>query len=181
MIEATFTTAQTAKAGQMTTGALQQRIARGLLIGVAPDDESGEPGFTRPGKAGTKRRYSLNTVLEVALAESLKAHMGLPEAYAAAQQFTLRGSQDRFSGFPYPPGAVTLICSTGSETRVIRWKPGEDLFAEARHRLGKPETFVLLDASAVFRRVCESLGLDPVETVSAAYGLLPAHLTTDAD
>ena len=164
----TFTTGQVTKAAGITNATLQTWIARGLVVGHGKGSEV-PPAIDMPGRSGVRRSFGFYSVMEIAAAAAL-TDLGLSpsQAFKAAQSFAHTGDSDRMVAFPFPEGR-TLICVAGNRSAELMWRPGEDLIAIARHHLGRPLGFTVLDASELFDRVTSSLGYHPQQLLDDEY------------
>lgn len=122
-----------------------------------------------PGKPGVRRSFSFYSVMEIAVAAAL-TELGLApsQAFRAAQGFAHTGDENRMIAFPFPEGR-TLLCVAGDRSTELMWSPGQDLMSIARHHLGRPLGFVVLDASELFDRVTGSLGYHPQRLLDDEY------------
>lgn len=161
ILQAKFTTGQVTKAAGITNASLQTWIRRGLIVGSG--------GVEMPGQPGIRRTFSFYSVMEIATASAL-IELGLSagQAFRAAQLFSHSGDKSRMIAFPFPEGR-TFICVAGDRSAELMWKPGQDLIVMARHNLGRPMGFVVLDASELFDRVTASLGYHPQALLDEEY------------
>jgi len=160
--QATFSTGDVCRVAGVTNPALQTWIRRGLIVGEAG-------GVDMPGKPGVRRSFGFYTVMEIAVAAAL-TDLGLSaaQAFKAAQRFAHTGDESRMAAFPFPDGR-TFLCVAGDRSAELMWKPGEDLVVMARHHLGRPLGFTVLDVSALFDNVTAGLGYHPQKLLDDEY------------
>ena len=160
LFEIEFATGDLLRAANVTNPSLQTWIRRELIVGHKVD---------MPGGPGTKRQFSFFNIMEVATAKAL-IDVGLQtsNAFQAAGRFAHMGS-GRLPSLPAPGDGKTLLCVAGSRSVTIQQTPTGDAFGTARHLLGKPPGFVVLDISELFDRVCGALGFHPEAVLAQAY------------
>lgn len=136
------------------------------------------PSAAAEGGGGARRSWAFGfyTVMEMGVAKTLLDYgpSALGPAFLAAQAFAHMGEEfdglRRVPSLPFRESGVgTLLVATNGCGVVVPWQPGKDVYAVARHYLGRPEGFVILDCDAVFARVVTGLGLDRNDVMRAAY------------
>lgn len=168
LLNMTFTTSQVSEITGVSADAVQNWIKRGLIVGHRP---TGEATFEGGGSQGRHRQFSYFAVMQFAMAGALvKATVGAADAAKGAVEFAhiggggkVFGLPDRLPGLPFHHNrGETVFGFTPSRSFEELWeadKPdgnGRDTFGHLRRILGP--TFVVVDASEVFRSVCAGIG-----------------------
>lgn len=164
LVEATYSSGQVAKAIGVNEHTLQTWFKRGLVTG-------GENAYLeKPSLMGTRRRFTFENVVEVAVANApVCLRVPAPVAFRAARQFAHVGDEHRLPGLPFPDGP-TFLFSSGPRASVIRWCDDTyQMLAAIKRRLGTSEGFIALDVGPVFDRAVAGLGLHPQDVIDAAY------------
>lgn len=137
------------------------------------------------GSQGKHRRFSFNSVMEIAVAQKLiEMNMSTKEAFKAAADFAHASSggkvfdlPERDPGIPFHHNhGDTIFGVAGARTFEELYKPGEnyDTFGKLRRHLGS-EHFIALNASEIFNTICARLGSHPYEVLDTVY---PESATT---
>ena len=181
--ERQFSAADVQKAAQVAPATLQNWLKRGVVVGQRAEDIGGG------GVQGSHRRFSFYAVMQISIAQAL-LNVGMSDlkaAFKAAMHFAHSGyaptgyagrdrSEDEYRevGMPFHfASGRTLLATNGGHTTVLLEAAGQDILAVIRRRILLPngsDGFVLLDAGAVFDRVCGSLGEHPNVVMDQSYG-----------
>ena len=166
-----FTTGQVIAATGVTNHTLQSWMKRNMLTGNPVEPIGGG------GASGSHRKFSIFTVVEIAVAKAL-IDIGLSTANAlhAAKSFAHTGdgplgpNPERCPSLPFDdrgePG-LTLLCVAGESSMEVLYHPKRDVLANVRYRLGP--AFVVLEINDLFDRVCDTLGYHPNDVMADAY------------
>lgn len=178
-----FTAGEVVESAGITMSTLQNWIKREVIVGHGDDDIEGG------GSQGRHRRFSFHALMQISIGAALIRASGggdLRQAFNAAMIFAHSGEgpsgwvnakdeiesgdPNRDPGMPYHwSHGRTLMGCAGDNTTIVLLRPKQDSFFEIRQNLRRAEGFVVLDASAVFERVCAHIGLDYREVLDAAY------------
>jgi hypothetical protein len=178
----TYSAHDVAAAANVPPATLQNWIKRSVIVGHRESDIEGG------GVQGKTRRFSFYAVMQISIAaELIKASggMDLKEAFAAAMQFAHSGdggagsvgdgalSNDdstRAPGHPYHfPYGKTLLATVNGNTAIVLDDAAGNTFGKISNKLRRPNGFTVIDAGAVFDRVCEALGYHPNVVMDKAY------------
>lgn len=160
-----FTLGQVADAIQTNPETIKTWMKKGLIF-RAP---------TEGGGPGTRRLHSFFGVMEMAVAAAL-IEAGVKDnevAFYAARSFAMAGDgpigdcPGRIPGCPFHEGLTYVAIGNGQSTEVL-YRPGKDMMASARHRLGGAEVIIFVEINSIFRRVVTALRHDPVEVMKIA-------------
>lgn len=187
-METGFAAADVTRATGVDPGVLQNWLKRPVIVGGADRIEGG-------GSPGKHRRFTLQVVMQIALAKELidvSSGMELKTAFGSAMQFAHFGetevgwvygdkdeSPKRSPGLPFHYAhGDTLLLVRGQSAEVVLIRKGEDERLACLEVMG--DSYVRIDAGAVFRRVCGHLGLDPFKLQDAAYPDEVARMRAEA-
>lgn len=180
LIEDRYSVGDVAEAAGIPVETLKTWLARGVLIGGG--DPAGQ--IERGGKAGVHRRFTFATVMEVAVAAALMRGdaMGRDAAFKVAAPFAYSSVDacpyegcTRQRAFPFPAnhGATFIRVRFGGDglrtDRIASGRNGWVLKAAVMESLRSDDLVIFLDASKVFRRVCEVFEVDPDATMAEVY------------
>lgn len=161
-----FTAAQVSEITGVSANNLQNWVKRKLIIG--------QNTFDGGGSQGRHRQFNLYALMQLALTEDL-ARAGLETSIAAkaAASFSHVGGggevfdlPERNPGFPFHQRFGETIFGVGPDGRTFEelWEstkgPGEarrDTYGNLRQALGN--TFMTVNASEIFNRVCGGIGV----------------------
>ncbi|OWJ76986.1 helix-turn-helix domain-containing protein [Haematobacter genomosp. 1] len=162
----TFTVTEVAEALGVDSKDVQNYAARGLIVGHKGEAPAGK---------GRARAFTFFNVMEIAVAISLKNFLTIPpmNAFMIAGRFAHGGQGlpiERKPALPFHHRhGRTILVFTADQDGEIIWRPGADIFAEARHALNGALSFGTVDVSTLFERVVTRLGFDPRAVLDAAY------------
>lgn len=162
---------------------LQNWLKRGVVVGYDSEDIEGG------GVQGKHRRFSFHAVMQIGMASALIkagggmdikaafnaamhfAHIGEgPSGYVGSGSFTDDGERRRDPGFPYHYSyGRTLLATANGNTAIVLNKASEDSFWAIYRKLQRAEGFTVVDAGAIFDRICSGFGVHPNEILDAAY------------
>ncbi|MCE8005996.1 hypothetical protein [Aestuariivita sp.] len=174
--ELRFSTAQVAQICDIPKEKFQLWNARYCITGKSHQPEGG-------GAQGKARRYTFRHVMDFAIAKALvDAGMNPKEAFAKSPHFAHFGSTDdmdhlRVPGLPmHQEYGDTLMIVGGIGHWIGCHNRSNQALDEAMGYLGGPigdlDSFVVVNASKVFGRVCRRLGLHPFEVLDERYRAL---------
>lgn len=175
IFHAQFSTGQVVAATGVSNPTLQTWLKRNLIVGQKGAEISGG------GSPGAHRRYSFFNVMEIAVTKALvDVGLDVSDAVKAAMHFAHSGQTaigDRRSRLPSLPydtrldPCFTVLCVAGEKSRTLPWVPGaaEDVVVLARHFLGNPLGFVILQIDPIFEAVTRSLEYDYRDVLDIAY------------
>lgn len=167
MTEYLFPLSKAAEAARIDAGFLSQRINRGDPV---LDEDRDIDAVGR----GSARMFSVDTILQIAIAERLRA-LGIPfkDGLNAAWKFVLVGGNsvqgEREPGRPFATGNTLLVCSpSGTGVVNINHRPGESsLFSILCDALNAPANdfsdgrfaAAIVDVGGVYKSVLATLGI----------------------
>ena len=153
---------------------MQNWLSRGLL--TSGKIEGG-------GVQGKFRLLDFFNVMQIAIAKEL-IDIGVPAGTALrkAQDFAhvgngpINGLPERLPGLPFHTShGLTVLAVSADRTWEDLWVKGRDTYTSIRHNLNA-ETFVAINATRVFQRVCDGLvtftgnpDLSPGKVLDAEY------------
>lgn len=166
----TFTTGQIVEATGVTNMSLQNWLKRNLIVGQKEIQGGGSPG--------RHRQYSFFNLIEIAMAKALiEAGMtDMPTIFQAASSFSHSQTKKtkeptREAGMPFNvEGARTLLIAGPKWSEVIFFKTDDaaiSLFAKMRPH--GTLRCVVVDATDVFHRVINAIGLESHKVIREAY------------
>ncbi len=175
----TYSAHEVAAATNVAPATLQNWLKRGVIVGHRDNIEGG-------GIQGNRRRFSFYAVMQIAIASALieaSGGMDIKAAFEAAMIFAHSGhgggagyageeknEPERCPAHPYHFSlGKTLLATVGGNTTVVLNDPIGDTFGMIGHKLRRAIGFTVIDASAVFDRVCGALGEHPNVVMDAAY------------
>jgi hypothetical protein len=163
VLAARFTTGQVLKATGATNAALQTWVRRGLVVGQTADGAA----VDMPGQSGVRRTFSFYGLMQIAIAKSILEVSGnASQAFKAAILFAHFGDEVRSPGVPYPTGRTLLLVGTDQQCLVTSGRAtGSDV--KPMWINGAPQAFITVNVSAIFDRVCASLGVHPEVVIEA--------------
>lgn len=169
-----FTLAKIAEVVGKNPTTLRTHINRGLVTAQGPRNVNGD----KP--AGKHSRFSFFTMMEFAMAYHLYDDMGLQldKSFEHARHFAHMSGGGSVFDLPTRYGALpfhyehgdTLWGIAGERSFEIptESEPGKNLYVMMRHYL-QSDDFILVNASAVFQRVCSALGVHPHLSLDVVY------------
>ena len=163
---------------------LNQHIQRGLLKNADNPSQDDEPY--------SYRRFSITTAMHFGLAYSLIDDFGMkiPKAFSSVMDFVYTGHRDhgflpdRLPALPYHPkhGDTIITIDSGGSCHTI---PTDTLIASDYpdylpdykniRRSLKSDTFIVLNASQVFNKICARLDHNPSADLGEIYDNMDAH------
>jgi hypothetical protein len=173
----TFGASDVVRGADITPSTLQNWLRRDVIVGHRK--------IQGGGSQGRHRRFTYFNVIEIATAAALTrcGVVDLALAFGAAGSFAHGGSggsgwegdrstasPQRWPGLPFPGPCWTMLAVAGTKSWSFAWRPGTDPLAQVDHVLGRPEGYVLVNASELFRKVCLRLDLQPGQIMDRAYG-----------
>lgn len=171
-----FSTGQVVAITGVSNTTLQNWIKRGVLVG-----HRGEKDIDGGGASGIHRRFSFNSLMEIAVAKALidAGVTDLNHAFTAATGFSHIGHGAisgihpiRDPALPFDTrheNGVTLLCVSGENSCVHFWKIGEDPLPAIRMMLGNARGYFILEINEIFDLVISRLGLHPEAVLEAEY------------
>lgn len=184
----TYSTQEVAGAADIAYATLQNWINR-RAISLHPVTK-----FEGGGVQGKQRHFSFHAVVQIAIAAAIikaSGGMELKEAFEAATNFAAlgHGVEGKFGhfvedqavredgDFPRDPGhpfhfrhGKTLLATTNGRTAILLDRGHGDTFKKISFMLRGAVGFTVIDAGAVFDRVCSALGEEPKTVLDEAYG-----------
>lgn len=173
----TYSAHDVAAATGVAPATLQNWLKRGVIVGHSNKIEGG-------GVQGKHRRFSFHAVMQIGIAAALieaSGGMDIKAAFHAAMHFAHSGhgggaagnnddEPNRHPAHPYHfRHGKTLLATVGGNTTVVLDDPEGNTFGVITRNLRRAIGFTVIDAGAVFDRICAVLGEHPNLVLDAAY------------